>query len=200
MVVLSKLPTDVVEDILEFMTIPTLVMLAATTRYCRHLVHYHIRGRLIRLITPFFGDVDRFLDILTETRSVISGSQALIFMTPAYQGCWVPNDMDLYTSNIHYWTLLCFLERECGYKTQEGKPGVVRNMGYEEEERIGKYNSVGGIKYVTSLRKGNRKVDIIISDRSASIYPIFFFHTTLVQNFISGKGFFSAYPTLTDKG
>jgi hypothetical protein len=193
--IFSRLSPDVIDIILSHMSIPTLIRLAETARDCRHVVHFHIKGRLACLISPFFSDVDNFLSILTKTKSVISGSQALFFMMPTCH--WIPNDMDVYTNETHYWRLLNYFEDECGYERVEGKSGSIRVVEEGEEENIGKYNSTGGIAYVMSLKKGDRKVDVILSEQQASIYPLFFFHTTLVQNFISGKGFFSAYPTLT---
>jgi hypothetical protein len=201
MAIFSKLYPDVLESILECMSIPSLVMLSATSRYHFGLVHHHIRSRLIRLITPFFDEPEIFLSLLRFTGSVISGSQALIFMMPAYQGCWGPRDMDIYTGKEGYRTVVEFLRDEWGYEMELSECGVVRTVDDEEEEEGSrKYDSIGGISHVIGMRKGGRRVDIILSDRQASIYPIFFFHSTLVQNFISGTGFFSAYPTLTDMG
>jgi hypothetical protein len=56
-------------------------------------------------------------------------------------------------------------------KEWEGKGGTIRMVEEGEEERIGQYNSTGGIAHVMSLKKGDRKVDIILSERRTSIYP-----------------------------
>jgi hypothetical protein len=158
-------------------------------------VKHHIKRRLAALIRPFFPDPSDFLCALTKTHSVISGSQALSFMIPPFQGRWKPKDMDIYTNSDNVIALISYIE-QCGY-TRAGTDGRgIQCMEDIEDDKL--YVRLGGISHVIKMSKEEKQIDIIVSNRTSPIYPIFFFHTTLVQNFISGKGFFSAYPTLTD--
>ena len=50
-----------------------------------------------------------------------------------------------------------------GYKIERSRPGLPRLVDHGEEENIGKYK-VQGIRHVMSMRKGNKKVDIVLSD------------------------------------
>ena len=65
------------------------------------------------------------------------------------------------------------------------EPHVVYEMGF-------------GIKQVMKMQKGDHSVNIIISQTTSPLSPIFHFHSTDVMNFISAYGFFSAYPKITN--
>ncbi|EGN93335.1 hypothetical protein SERLA73DRAFT_156308 [Serpula lacrymans var. lacrymans S7.3] len=59
------------------------------------------------------------------------------------------------------------------------------------------YEADVDIKEVVKTLNGLKNIDVVVSSTSMSISPIFHFHSTAVMNFISGDGFFSAYPKLT---
>ncbi|KIK22943.1 hypothetical protein PISMIDRAFT_47531, partial [Pisolithus microcarpus 441] len=49
---------------------------------------------------------------------------------------------------------------------------------------------------VIVISNGHTKIDIIISQTSAAISPIFQFHSTAVMNFVSADTIFCCYPNL----
>lgn len=50
---------------------------------------------------------------------------------------------------------------------------------------------------VTKVTNGDVNIDVVESKSPSPFVPVFEFHTTVVMNFISADGFFSAYPSLT---
>jgi hypothetical protein len=46
--------------------------------------------------------------------------------------------------------------------------------------------------------RGDSRINIIVSAHVSPIVPIFYFHSTVVTNFISAYGFFSTYTLLTE--
>ena len=56
----------------------------------------------------------------------------------------------------------------------------------------------GGIQFVTTMIRGDSWINIIVSAHVSPIVPIFYFHSTVVPNFISAYRFFSTYPLLTE--
>jgi hypothetical protein len=185
---LSKGEMDLV---LSATSIPSLSRLAATSKTYNYIVHRHIYDRLTTTIQPFFGQVTKCLTVLASTNTVISGSQALHFMMPPYEHNWGPADMDLYTSMEGYENLIAYM-KSLGY-------GMVTNGAAGKQHRdYATEGNFGGIRFVTTMKKDGRQVDIIVSARTSPISPIFYFHSTIVTNFISAHGIFSAYPRLTE--
>ena len=168
-----------------------------TSKFFQKMVRDHVKRRLAVLINPFFTNPSNFLNALTKTHSIISGSQALRFMMPPFQDCWKPDDMDIYTNLRNVAALISYMESQ-GY-SRSGTDGE-RIRGIEDLRMHEVYAKQGGVSHVIKMSKIDKKIDIIVSSRVSPIYPLFFFHTTLVQNFISGQGFFSTYPNITDKG
>lgn len=193
---LAMISLEMLDAILSMASIPSLLRLSATSKSYFLVVHEHINRRLSKTINPFFEDHVKFVEILKRSTSVVSGSLALSFMVPPYQENWKANDMDIYTNLHNVFTLTAYMQF-CGYR-KDGGDKLIKD--YDDIKGNRMYGEVGGISHVIHMRKNDKKVDVIVSKRKSPIYPIFFFHTTIVQNFISGQGFFSAYPNLTDKG
>lgn len=171
------------------MPLPSVLMLMATSIQYEEIGQSHLHHRLTMLIRRFFKNMQQFLDILDETGTVISGSAALWFMMPPDEGGWVPKDLDLYTTSY-------------GYKKLRGhllKKGFHQMDSVQTKHDNPNYPIMSGMKLVTNFKKMNVSIDVIVSRRTSPFGPIFHFHSTMVMNFISARGFFSAYPRLTEK-
>jgi len=168
------------------MTLKDLIMYGYTSKFNYEAVQAFLYRKRLQLIRPFFPNPQSFFRILKSTNLVVSGSLALAFMVPTESLGWFPNDMDLYTTKreVRAWTRDLDV---CGYKPN--KPSAVRPDGYPVHSEIQE------IIYFENLISG-RQVDLIISATIAT-KPMFCYHSTLVMNCFTGRGFFSAYPNLT---
>jgi hypothetical protein len=185
----NYLSNEEMELVLSAISIPSLSRLAATSRAHYVIVHRHIYHRLTTMLRPLFSNVQEFMAVLASTETVISGSQTLHFMMPPYNHSWAPADMDMYTSLKGYEELIKYMGHK-GYK--------MISDGKQKQSDYTTGRGIGGIQFVTTMIRGDSRIDIIVSARISPIVPIFHFHSTVVTNFISAHGFFSAYPLLTE--
>ncbi|EGN92239.1 hypothetical protein SERLA73DRAFT_79782 [Serpula lacrymans var. lacrymans S7.3] len=124
--------------------------------------------------------------MLQKVKSVISGSVAMTFFE-GWSG-WEPWDMDVYVPSFSRDRMLwCFKNSE-GYD-------VVQEEAKNKEDYVANID----IEDVISLARGGMKIDLVVSSTFVNLLPVFCFHSTAVINFISGDGFFSAYPVLTEE-
>lgn len=151
-------------------------------------MHRHIYDRLRSTLQPFVDDYKSLLQTMDTTGSVISGSQATAFMQSSFPD-WTPNDLDIYTSRTQYNALRSFLEKN---KYEAIDPDLVLNVPTP-------YPKTFGIWKVVKMKRGPCSIDIIISASTLAIVPIFYFHSTVVMNFIAAHGYFSAYPQLNNQ-
>ncbi|KAI0746096.1 hypothetical protein C8Q76DRAFT_586729, partial [Earliella scabrosa] len=121
--------------------------------------------------------------------AVISGSVALHFFT---QDCsWTPKDLDIYVPDN---TFEAFVE---GLQVRPllafSLLSDIPPSGPPLPEQV-----ANGIKEVQifATRTG-RRVDVIRSPVCTPIYPLLFYWTTLVMNFITPGGCFCGYPVET---
>jgi hypothetical protein len=178
------------------LTLPDLLIYGGTSTTNYAIVQNAINRSLHKLIDKFIfnGGMEQFLNLLQSTRAVISGSMALFFLfSCSFTGVnsstmkWSPADMDIYELNI-------------GQEVSEVVRYLISMEGFKE---VACRFVQGGDKYyplvrkVTQLRKKDLHVDVITTYASSAIAAIFGFHSTPVMNWISGDGFFSAYPLLT---
>ena len=175
------------ELVLSAISIPSLSKLAATSKASYAIVHRHIYDRLTTTLRPFFSNVQEFMAVLASTETVISGSQALHFMMPPYNHSWAPADMDMYTSLKGYEELIKYIGDK-GYK--------MLSDGEKKQNNYTITKGFGGIQFVTTMIRGDSRIDIIVSSCVSPMVPIFYFHSTVVTNFISAYRFFSVYPLL----
>lgn len=160
---------------------PDLRTLAATNKFYHVLVTLHIPRRADDMFRAFDLNPTLMRDTLHQTQSVVSGSCALLVVLP-----WVftPNDMDLYVPNIHAARLLHLLSTRFGYALNEGAteyPGTV------------------GMSALYNLSNGRRSMQVISVTAQNPLKSLYKFHSTIVMNFISSRGIYSAYPRLTSE-
>jgi hypothetical protein len=194
--VFATLPREIMEMIFSISTIPDLLMLGTSSSVYHADVRDHIHTRSRRLVRPFIDDPERLFMMMDWTDSVISGSSALYFMIPSWDVDWVPRDLDIYVPNYARYEFVGYLESE-GFE-------VVRRCSSVAEldpngHILGTYEELGGFDEVIIMKQGSLSIDLIISVNTCAVECIIRFHQTVVMNFISSRGFFSAYPTLTDR-
>lgn len=172
------------------MTITDLILYGSTCLANKEDVRQYLTWRLYSALRPYVSDPRTFLQHLNRTGSIISGSFALSVFVPSRRDGWKANDMDIYSNPDLYRELMSFLQ-SVGY--QEQTDPVYRS--------IERYLDRPGIREVHKLvhRDSSRTIDLIVTTSVFVEGPIFRYHSTAVMNWITGSGFFSAYPQLTAK-
>lgn len=192
---IGRFPMDVLHGVLNKMGLPWVMALGSTSIDMELHIQKHLKHRLSVALTPFQIPQRHLLRILRLSHTIISGSIALYFMLPLNAHIWTPSDMDLYTTTNGYSKIMAFLIIH-GYDLVAEFTGAQRPRGFGEHHIV--YEMGYAIQQVIKMHKGDHTIDIIISQTSSPLSPIFHFHSTAVMNFISAYGFFSAYPKITD--
>ncbi|OCH86568.1 hypothetical protein OBBRIDRAFT_690064, partial [Obba rivulosa] len=111
---------------------------------------------------------------------VISGSSALYFFN--HMCGWVPRDLDLYVPWRHFNAVINHI--------------VDRHQARIEYSRAAYYH-IKGFSHLVRLRTPQGVIEVIRSARESALYPLCFFSSTLLMNYISADSFCVAYPSLT---
>lgn len=180
---LSSNILDMQYYILEFLDNKSLIMLSKTCCTQRLNVAHHVKGVAYRVIGTFGIDARSFRRVMRTTNSVISGSAALLMLSP---GAFVPHDLDLYVPRDKAERTIALIEEISDYRLILIKPTK------------GEYNikNIHRVFYLHS-RKYNRQINIIVSQTNNALNPIFSFDGTHPMNFMSAHGITCAYPSLT---
>lgn len=179
---------EIVDSILNFLSIPSLLILGASSSVLYITVQNHIYRRSRDLIRPFVRIPDNMFAVLRWTKSMVSGSSVLRFMMPAAKVLWEPKDLDVYTPRGGSRPVVDFL-------TLEGYMEVCRWSTKPKTD--GEYRQRCGIRDVITMSKEALSIDVVESSSPSPFISIASFHLTAVMNFVSGDGFLSAYPALT---
>ncbi|KIO11585.1 hypothetical protein M404DRAFT_126231 [Pisolithus tinctorius Marx 270] len=139
-----------------------------------------------KIATPFFKDPDILPHILRMCDAVISGSTALHLLLPENTTEWTPTDLNIYVPEHCYPHLRILLKHQCYKILRKHKTTAIYSQS--------------AIASVITWVKGNRHIDIVVSNTDVAVSPIFQFHSTAVMNFISADHIFCAYPALTLQG
>ncbi|KAJ6630437.1 hypothetical protein B0H10DRAFT_1687997, partial [Mycena sp. CBHHK59/15] len=121
--------------------------------------------------------------IIHATRSVISGSLPLAVLTG---GSFIPKDLDIYVPASQEETLLELIKMHFQCNTVASLHG----------ENYTDNNAVATIRWL-SAGEGGHRINIMTCTAESAILPIFYFHSSLVMNFISSVGLYCAFPELT---
>ncbi|KAK7040608.1 hypothetical protein R3P38DRAFT_2513997, partial [Favolaschia claudopus] len=120
------------------------------------------------------------LTVLRKTQSIISGSTVIPVLVNL---TFTPNDVDIYTPSQYEAIILVELRTKLGFS-------VFRCTDDN-------YAPGSGVVRIHWLRKGHHVINLLVVPGDNAVDAIFRFHSTIVMNFISGYGVFSAYPALT---
>lgn len=215
---------DISPEILEVIcvncSLPSVLMIGATSSVHRTVTQGHIIRRSRSVVRPYVSQPDRLFILLDWTESIISGSIALKFMLGTGMS-WVPSDLDIYTPNERSRDVMRSFLRLEGFSLP-APPGIAADpigpLGQDADSQGDDGNGdddeevqtdpagihyggqeIKGIADVTRMSKGSLSVDLILSAGPTALLPVLHFHSTVVMNYLSGRGFFSAYPVITDR-
>lgn len=182
---MTALCKELKEHIMDSLNLTQLTLFAKASPIFHTGVEEYLHRRKLILFARFLNSIDDFNNILQSTGAVISGSSALNIVQ-AKEGAVEINDLDVYTTQTNFNQLVQFLEKKEKYKL----------IGNFSRPPAGPYNT-SGISRLLRFKKGDNKIDVIVTNMSAAPSPIFQFHTTVVMNFISADTIFCAYPAWT---
>lgn len=156
-----------------------ILAIGQTNTVMNHFAQAHIRCTIRRLFIRINLPHGGLFQLLTRTRSVISGSTVLLALLP-----WNfdPGDIDIYTPRTQARKVIRTLRHRFGFVLD---PTTVH------------YLDMAGVHCVYYLHKGSVKINVIESLTESAIAPLFFFHSTAVMNFMDEFGVYCAYPRLT---
>lgn len=177
-------------EVMDHLGLPDLAILSATSKTVRSYTQQHLHHRVVQQLAPFGIPTDTLLAILRKSCSVISGSTALHVYLPREHRLWAPGDIDVYTTEQGFSTIMAvFLTHGYDLASEFAKIGSTQRADIAK-----RYDFQCDIQRVVKLTRASRSVDIIVSNTQSPIRPIFHFHSTAVMNYISGHGLFCAYP------
>ncbi|KAI5999554.1 hypothetical protein EDD15DRAFT_2146855, partial [Pisolithus albus] len=122
--------------------------------------------------------------LLAIHHAIISGSCALRLLLPQKDVFWKPDDLDIYVCEREAPQLLNTLLAK-GYRliSQTAKNGAQYPPSH--------------VHSIRTLRRHTTQIDVIVSNSTTAISPIFEFHSTILMNFVTAHSVFCAYPHLT---
>jgi hypothetical protein len=196
------LPTELCEQIMDCCDMRTMTALGATSKFWHIKRNECIFFRVFHLLEHFQLDPPPFLEFLTRTKSVISGSAALLIFHP---GLFRPGDLDVYCEEEKLDDVLNFFETSTTYREPEKDPAHdahaedyrVEMRDEWEKSHLWKVLSLSCTPPAGSENMEPRLVNIIAVEKNMIIPVISHFHSTAVMNIITGTGVTCVYPELT---
>ena len=154
------------------------------------------------LVSPYMSDLPKFNNMMKSSSSVISGSAALKFSHPdmllSEQNDRL-KDLDIYVKRSSSAQVINHLRHTQGFMFSNeiivsSKPD---DTSYPESH-YSRFHFKTGIDRIIFLTKGDLRIDVIIAaSNNSSIFPIIFFHSTIVMNLLTPTMFASLYGPLT---
>lgn len=178
-----------------------MTALARTSKYWDHKRSMCMYLRVVNLLKHFQIDPKTFLEFLTRSDTIISGSAALLVFCP---GLFTPGDLDIYCAEEKLNEVLDFFETFTEYRSPEESPAeeeLARDVDYNlwaaSENYIAKVLKLYCSPQPESECTEATMVNIIAVRRIHPITSISHFHSTPVMNIITGKGVICMYPEIT---
>lgn len=160
----------------------TVLGLFNHTPATRVLAQQTLQAQLRRVVAGITPQVSEFLTVMDVTGTVLSGSNALRFADR--KSLWIPNDFDFYCNGRGFLIFCAFLETYLGAELLEVHSDDSGHIPYPLK------GVVEMRRYQTSLTR----LDVMCSASPSALYPLTFFHSTLVMNAISANSICIAYP------
>ena len=183
-----EFPLEIIIRICTFLPVDSLVAYGNTSGVNRIIVQDHIRRVVITELSIFVKSPKVLLQNLANTQSIVSGSVALAAVIPFKLRNWRPIDLDIYTIDEHVSKWFDYIVSE-GYRPAVGARARRNNYGHCGIREVVSFTNSMGIK-----------IDIVITDHTSALTPIFNFYGSHVINAITGHGVYCAYPTHTLHG
>ncbi|KZV70733.1 hypothetical protein PENSPDRAFT_432296 [Peniophora sp. CONT] len=163
-------------------------------------------GRIGRVLSPFFRDVDGFRGIQAKTGALVSGSTALqLFDRTTYAN----SDLDLYVDYRFADDVVTYLLEGEEYvferrENQDPNAHVALNNLLHAENMYGNLAPAPvmegylgrGIRNVLDFTRGDKKIQLITS-KKAPLDIILLFHSTCVMNVITHQHAYALFPRAT---
>lgn len=155
----------------------SIVRLRAVSKELQVMVSSYVYVATSTILSSFNLNPKAIMNLLAETKSVISGSSVLLVFFPQL---FTPGDIDFYVP------------------TATGDYFMTRLANISDYRQVLScsqgYNSVGCIENVYTMISNsiNKKINVIVSGVASAIRPIFDFHSTTIMNIISCK-FYSQF-------
>ncbi|KAG1780904.1 hypothetical protein EV702DRAFT_963291 [Suillus placidus] len=165
--------------ILEELVLPDLMSFVDTRTENAASVSEYMDERHKMLLQTFVEDVKGFNDLLDTTGTVISSSSALHLFQAKVNALRL--HMDIYVTHKFEEEVMSYLKATEEYKVKH------------KSERKTEHDS-SAIQKIFKLEKGDKKIDVIITDWASAIIPILQFHSTVVMNYITARTLVSLYP------
>ncbi|KAF6744350.1 hypothetical protein DFP72DRAFT_82574 [Ephemerocybe angulata] len=187
----EPLPAELQERIVALLPLRDLKALCAHPRMIPTL-RVHLKQRVIETLDSFRLKGQETLDMMSASRTVLSGSAALEIVSP---GSCEPNNLNFYcpVGSAHH-ALSAILATKGFVET----PMSLKTL-MSERSPFNKFEVNNGVKRLYRLVHLPTKKTIILAESiSASpLAPILFFHSTLMMNYVTGTTAISLYPDLT---
>jgi hypothetical protein len=127
-------------------------------------------------------NVDEFWEMMRLTRSVVTGSAAVLFWKGMRH--FEPGDLDIATNIDNGDVVVGWFKSRLGWEQVA-----------ESHHKYGRGGaSTLGVERTIQLRRHGKYVDIIISKGSSALLSIANFWSTILLNFVSADGAYCAYP------
>ncbi|KAI0308909.1 hypothetical protein OF83DRAFT_1180236 [Amylostereum chailletii] len=182
---------DILTHIIGMLPVGDLKALGQSSRALRSYTRNTASKRWLSHISRWFVNTGAFQSVLQRTDAVVSGSCVLAF-TLSNTEFVTPADLDLYVGIDMAPHLIAYLV------TQEGYHPAFSTIGSSYYHH-GPYE--GGISRVVHLHRASGvSIDVVVSSRICSTFPLVHFWNTLVLNYVSFRGLCVAYPELTFQG
>ncbi len=198
---LTRFPEELREEIMDFCDMRTMVALGSTSRYWDRKRGECFYFRVVNILKQFQLEPKIFLEFLTRTSTVISGSAALLVF---YPGLFIPGDLDIYCSESSLSEVLDFFQVFTKYSMPKESPTreeLSKDKDYDDwvfsESHLAKVLKIYGPPYPDSNREPPMVNIIVVRNVMDPISAISHFHSTPVMNLVTGRGVICVYPELT---
>ncbi|KAI9058810.1 hypothetical protein FKP32DRAFT_1554460, partial [Trametes sanguinea] len=174
---------DVAYTTIPFMDLASLRVLAGTSTVTRRWVTVFLDNEYNHALRTFVHDPKALRAVLRLVGGVISGSFALAFLVRNGPHPFEPNDLDIYIPRHRCQRLLQYLTTREGYQTVDDPPS--------------QYDDNPALLSVYTLENNARRIQLVESRTSSSLYPLSYFWASHVVNFLTADNYCMAYPRLT---
>ncbi|OJT05578.1 hypothetical protein TRAPUB_3591 [Trametes pubescens] len=170
------------------MDLPTLQTWRTTCVVADRVVSSFLQACYHNALSSHFIDVAGFRAVLRATGAVVSGSAALRTLDRNRAHGWRSNDVDVYTPVHQTERIIRYINEVEGY------------YALEASEPYAHY-SVSGYMQVFRYRNADgAHIDVVQSYTHSAIFPIPFFWSSHVMNYMTADAFCVAYPVHTLQG
>ena len=142
----------------------------------------HLHYRYTSALRTIGVNPPAFRNMLRITGSVISGSFAFAFLQRRTDWRW--NDVDIYVAVHRADEVLDYLEQAEGFQ----------KVDFPDCEQ---YPDSVGIAKIVRLQKHGIHIDLVVSTTHSSLYPLPFFWSTGLMNYVAADSYGCAYPSLS---